>query len=137
MQKIASPVELQAALRDLVAFIHGHGPDGKPDRQVIASKLRELADRVANVADEDLTRRVGEALKRVGLWVAEHKSPRDEGRETIVFLEGDNLDSLEGDDYEDAKDDLVQKAERALRSFGRIEMFYQGRGRWDLHLSKS
>lgn len=47
MQKIASPRELQAELQSLMAFVHGHGPDGKPNRQVIASKLRELADRTA------------------------------------------------------------------------------------------
>jgi hypothetical protein len=55
MQKIASPTELQAELCGLIAFIHGHGPDGKPDRRVIASKLRELADRVAGtVTRKDL-----------------------------------------------------------------------------------
>jgi hypothetical protein len=47
MQKIASPQELQAELRAVMAFIHGHGPNGKPGRQAIAAKLRELADRVA------------------------------------------------------------------------------------------
>ncbi len=47
MQKIASPNELQAGLKALIATIHGHGPEGKPDRQVVASKLRGLADRVA------------------------------------------------------------------------------------------
>lgn len=46
MKKIASPTEFQAELRSLMAFVQGHGPDGKPDRQVIAAKLRDLADRV-------------------------------------------------------------------------------------------
>jgi hypothetical protein len=47
MKKIASPDELQAELRSLMAFIQGHGPDGKPDRQVLALKLNELADRMS------------------------------------------------------------------------------------------
>lgn len=47
MQKIATPQDLQAELRSLMAFVHEHGPDGKPDRQVVAAKLRDLADRVA------------------------------------------------------------------------------------------
>jgi hypothetical protein len=46
MDRIASPTELQAELRSLVAFIQGHGPGGKPDRQVLAAKLHDLADRV-------------------------------------------------------------------------------------------
>ena len=44
MQKIASPQELQAELKAVMAFIH-HSE--KPDRQVVAAKIRELADRVA------------------------------------------------------------------------------------------
>jgi len=44
MQKIASPQDLQAEIRAIMAFVHA---SEKPDRQVIASKLRELADRVA------------------------------------------------------------------------------------------
>jgi len=47
MHKVASPQELQAELQSIMAFIHGHGPEGKPDRQVVAAKLRALADRVA------------------------------------------------------------------------------------------
>lgn len=47
MNKIASPTELQAELRSLVAHIQAHGPEGRPDRQVVAAKLRDLADRVA------------------------------------------------------------------------------------------
>lgn len=47
MQKIASPQELQAELKSILAFVHGHGPDGKPNRSVVAGKLRALADRVA------------------------------------------------------------------------------------------
>ena len=55
MKKIASPVELQAELRSLMAFIQGHGPEGKPDRDVVAAKIRDLADRTASksgTADE-------------------------------------------------------------------------------------
>jgi len=44
MQKIASPQELQAEIRAIMAFVHA---SEKPDRRAIASKLRELADRVA------------------------------------------------------------------------------------------
>ena len=44
MNKIASPQELQAELRSIMAFIHA---SEKPDRDAVASKLRELADRVA------------------------------------------------------------------------------------------
>jgi len=44
MLKIATPQELQAEIRAIMAFIH-HSE--KPDRQVIVSKLNELADRVA------------------------------------------------------------------------------------------
>ena len=44
MQKIASPQDLQAELKAVMAFIH-HSE--KPDRQVVAAKIRELADRVA------------------------------------------------------------------------------------------
>ncbi len=43
MQKIASPQQLQAEIKAIMAFIHS---SEKPDRQVVASKLRELADRV-------------------------------------------------------------------------------------------
>lgn len=45
MDKIASPQELQAELEAIRAFVH-HSE--KPDRQVVASKLRALADRVAD-----------------------------------------------------------------------------------------
>jgi len=44
MQKIASPRELQAELKSIIAFVHA---SEKPDRQVVASKLRELADRIS------------------------------------------------------------------------------------------
>jgi hypothetical protein len=49
MKKIASPVELQAELRSIMAFIHA---SEKPDRQVIAQKLRDLANRTANWRDQ-------------------------------------------------------------------------------------
>ena len=44
MQKIASPQELQAELKAIMAFVHA---SEKPDRQVVASKLRALAGRLA------------------------------------------------------------------------------------------
>lgn len=49
MDKIASPQDLQAELRSLVAFVHA---SEKPDRQVIAAKLRDLASRVAGSIDD-------------------------------------------------------------------------------------
>lgn len=63
MNKIASPTELQAEIRSLLAFIHGHGPDGKPDRQVIAAKLHDLADRTAM---EDLFAADGFSMEAAG-----------------------------------------------------------------------
>lgn len=50
MIKIASPQDLQAELRSLMAFVHDHGPEGRPDREVVAAKLRDLADRVAKTS---------------------------------------------------------------------------------------
>lgn len=44
MKKIAFPRELQAELQSIMAFVHS---SEKPDRQVVAAKLRNLADRVA------------------------------------------------------------------------------------------
>ena len=46
MQKIASPQQLQAEIKAIMAFVHN---SEKPDRQVVASKLRELANRVVGV----------------------------------------------------------------------------------------
>ncbi len=44
MQKVATPRELQAELQGLITFVQS---SEKPAREVIASKLRTLADRVA------------------------------------------------------------------------------------------
>jgi len=44
MNRIASPQDLQAELHSIMAYIHA---SEKPDRQVIASKLNELADLVS------------------------------------------------------------------------------------------
>lgn len=49
MQKIASPQQLQAELKAIMAFVHS---SEKPDREVIASKLRELADCVAGRTED-------------------------------------------------------------------------------------
>lgn len=55
MDRIASPQDLQAELRGIMAFVHA---SEKPDRQVIASKLRGLADKVAvKASPEDKLRR--------------------------------------------------------------------------------
>lgn len=43
IDRIASPQDLQAEIRAIMAFVHA---SEKPDRQVIASKLHSLADRV-------------------------------------------------------------------------------------------
>ena len=51
MDKIASPQDLQAELQSLRAFVHA---SEKPDRQVIAAKLHDLADRVAGVKKEKI-----------------------------------------------------------------------------------
>jgi len=59
MLKIASPRELQAELKAIIAFIH-HSE--KPDREVVASKLRALADRVAATLDLK-TLKVGDKVK--------------------------------------------------------------------------
>jgi len=45
MRKIASPQELQSEIHAIMAYIQG---PGKPERRVVAAKLRELADRVAS-----------------------------------------------------------------------------------------
>ena len=45
MHKIASPQDLQAEIRSVMAYVHDH--PGKPDREVVATKLRDLAERVA------------------------------------------------------------------------------------------
>jgi hypothetical protein len=46
MDKIATPQDLQAELHSIMALIHA---SEKPDRQVIASRLNGLADKVAGV----------------------------------------------------------------------------------------
>lgn len=48
MKKIASPQDLQAELRRLLAY--SQGPE-KPSRDKIAAELRVLANRVANLPD--------------------------------------------------------------------------------------
>jgi hypothetical protein len=44
MRKIATPQDLQAELHGIMAYVHA---TEKPDRQVVASQLRGLADRLA------------------------------------------------------------------------------------------
>ena len=47
MKKIASPQDLQAELQSVMAFVHGYGPQGRVDREAVADKLNDLADRIA------------------------------------------------------------------------------------------
>lgn len=75
MRKIASPTELQAELRSIMAFVQGHGPNGKPDRQLIAAKIRELADRVA--AHKVEKQRSGYA--NTTIWLVKDPSQKEEG----------------------------------------------------------
>jgi hypothetical protein len=50
MNKIATPQDFQAELRSISAFVQSH-PD-KPEREIVAAKLRDLANRVAERAPE-------------------------------------------------------------------------------------
>jgi hypothetical protein len=50
MRKIAAPQDLQTELRRLLAYSQEH----QPSRQVVASELRGLADRVAATSDQYL-----------------------------------------------------------------------------------
>jgi hypothetical protein len=59
MQKIASPQDLQAELRRILALCQG---PGKPSREVLATELRGLADRVAG----SQTRKIPE--KEINDW---------------------------------------------------------------------
>jgi len=55
MQKIATPQDLQAALRHLIAMTQG--PE-RPSRERLATELLELADRVADEGEEEESRLV-------------------------------------------------------------------------------
>jgi hypothetical protein len=84
MKKIASPQELQAELKSLMAYVQGYGPEGKPDRQVIASKLRALADRVAAKIDWPRKGQSAE-IKGPGGAVAELKPAKSQGEFMLKF----------------------------------------------------
>ncbi len=56
MRKIITPQDLQAEIASLVEYIQEYGSNRKPDRQVLASKLRDLADRVAERSPEAVVR---------------------------------------------------------------------------------
>ena len=51
MDRIASPRDLQAELQSIRAFVHA---SERPDREVVASKLRDLANRVAAATPVDV-----------------------------------------------------------------------------------
>jgi hypothetical protein len=79
MDKIASPQDLQAEIRGIMAFIHA---SEKPDRQVLASKLRELAHRVAAAPKPARQKALDTMAKVDGLlddaekWISEYKAVR-------------------------------------------------------------
>lgn len=65
MDHIASPQDLQAELHCISAYVRSH-PDG-PCRQVVASKLRNLADRLAaKPSKAEVDALVLEVLERTG-----------------------------------------------------------------------
>lgn len=65
MEKIASPQDLQAELRSLLAYCQG---PTRPSRDLVASKLRDLADRVAAAGTELATGAKLKVLYRRGSW---------------------------------------------------------------------
>jgi hypothetical protein len=106
MQKIASPQELQTELRSLIAFIHSYGPEGKPARQVVANRLRALADRVS------MEHSSPEALKR---YLKEHPDA-DKSKHTVKKPSGGRdvsnekgFEALKGLDPAKQRD-IIQKA---------------------------
>ena len=91
--RIASPNELQAELKAIMAFVHA---SEKPDRQVVAAKIRELADRVAasprmvgKTPDQVAKWLLDNTLKtgqKVRIWVGRGKDDYHEGTVTSVKL---------------------------------------------------
>jgi hypothetical protein len=91
--RIASPNEFQVELRAIMAFIHA---SEKPDRQVVASKLRDLADRMAasprmvgQKPDQVAKYLLGNTLKtgqKVRIWVGRGKDDYHEGTVTSIKL---------------------------------------------------
>ena len=89
--------------------------------------LRNLEMRVAR-----LEKQSSPSLEKKLRGLVDHVGrTQTKGLETITVLEGDNLDSLDGLDYEEAKDSFVDAIEEILGE--EIELFYQGRGVWHLH----
>ncbi len=136
MQKIASPQDLQAELRSIMAFIHGHGSEGKPDRQIIASKLRDLADRLANrnvkareytytisfTFQDDLDSGDLRAFKDAVYEALEAHQGKLRGRERMVV---DSLFAYEAERYRYANNRVAarvsqQLLERAYTVFGKL-----------------
>jgi hypothetical protein len=71
MRKIASPVELQAELQRLLAYVGS----GKPSRERIASELRGLAGKVAGLWTADQYVVISPKGRKLG--IVEAKGPRD------------------------------------------------------------
>ena len=103
MLKIASPQELQAELRAILAFVH---TSEKPDRQVIASKLRAVAARLteARVGLYSVAKVLNKALKGKGA-IARVKGSTlqlapdlDGGRIAKTIIEALKADGWEPDD---------------------------------------
>ncbi len=91
MEKIASPQELQSEIRSILAYVH-HSE--KPDRQVVAVRLRELADRVAGEG-----RSFGDLLKAkyrgVKYDAKTGRGTADAGLVQIGFSESSNDDVVQ------------------------------------------
>ena len=108
MKKIASPQELQAELKAIMVFVHA---SEKPDREVVASKLRELANRVRVTAGE-FTEDEWKAHKREhpGADPKDHTITKgDKGGKGRDVSKEEGFESLKG--LEPAKQrDLIQKA---------------------------
>ena len=104
MQKIASPQDLQAELKAIMAFIHA---SEKPDRQVVASKLRELADHVAG------TKSAGRLKFRIFTGPTQVK-------EVTKRLQRAGIDADDGTEHTfgtidaDDKDDAMEKVNKAV-----------------------
>jgi hypothetical protein len=65
MNRIASPWDLQAELHSILTYVQSH--PGRPRRQVVASKLRTLADRLAaKPSSAEVDALVLEALEHTG-----------------------------------------------------------------------
>ena len=135
MQKIATPRELQAELKALMAFVH-HST--KPDRQVVAAKIRELAERVAwseDVPDGQLVRETLDDTRRalsrynyksaLGLlrWLEEPGRVL-ENKKLVRVIQGpahDAVDAIENADYHSRTNEEARWLDKAYAALKQIE----------------